>query len=110
VRKYRFTIPAVLGLCLVGLAGHPPEADAAAEAAQVPAPAPGVARVWFLRPSDYLHIAGADPVVYANGMPIGDIPANIDFYRDFPAGTYRFDTAGEFPERFGAGTKGWSTG
>jgi hypothetical protein len=28
--------------------------------------------------------------VYSNGAPIADIPANADFYRDFPAGTYRF--------------------
>jgi hypothetical protein len=90
MRKYRFTIPLLFGLCLVALAGRPPQANAAAAVMQIPALAPGMARVWFLRPSEYLYIAGADPTVYANGAPVGDLRANTEFSRDFPAGTYRF--------------------
>jgi hypothetical protein len=88
--KYPFTLPLLLGLGLVALAGHPPQAAAAAAVMQVPALAPGMARVWFLRPSEYSSIVGADPVVYANRAPVGDSRADTDFFRDFPAGAYRF--------------------
>jgi hypothetical protein len=35
-------------------------------------------------------LAGADPIVYANGAPVGRLTAGSAFYRDFPAGTYSF--------------------
>jgi hypothetical protein len=63
---------------------------AAAEEAQPPTIAPGMARVWFLRPSGAPLNNGAAPVIFANGAAVGDIPPNSDFFRDFPAGAYRF--------------------
>jgi len=32
----------------------------------------------------------AAPTIYANGVPIGTIPADSDFYDDFAPGSYRF--------------------
>jgi len=54
--------------------------------------APGMARVWFLRPAGSINgnVWAATPMISANGAPIGDIPAGSDFYRDFQPGTYSF--------------------
>src|ERR1700731_1805055 len=87
MRSYRLLFPMLLGL--VALAGSIPAAMAADM--PVPAPNPGAARVWFLRPTGANSNAlGAAPIVYANGTPVADIPANAAFYRDFAPGTYRF--------------------
>jgi hypothetical protein len=82
----------LLGLCLVALASLAPEAQAAAAKAQIPPLVPGMARVWFLRPAGSLNgnVWAAAPVIYANGAPVGNIPAGTDFYRDFRPGTYSF--------------------
>jgi hypothetical protein len=92
MRRYRLVRPALLGLCLVALASLAPEAQAAAAKAQIPPLAPGMARVWFLRPAGSLNgnVWAAAPVIYANGTRVGDIPAGTDFYRDFRPGTYSF--------------------
>jgi hypothetical protein len=62
--------------------------------AQIPAIAPGTARVWFFRgwdsPSGQGFVYGAAPTIYANGAPIGEIPTGTDFFRDFPPGAYSF--------------------
>jgi hypothetical protein len=60
--------------------------------AQAPPLEAGMARVWFLRPpgSHFDIVGAADPIVYANGAPIGQIASNTDFFRDFTPGTYRF--------------------
>jgi hypothetical protein len=52
MRRYRPVMPALLGLSLVMRADLAPEAVAAAAEAQTPASAPGMARVWFLRPAE----------------------------------------------------------
>jgi hypothetical protein len=87
MRRNRLMPSALLGLSLVVLAEHAPKA-AAAEA-QI---APGMARVWFLRPagSSNGNVWAAAPMIYANGAAIGDIPAGTEFYRDFRPGTYSF--------------------
>ena len=87
MRKYRLLIPMLLGLA--ALTGSITAAMAAD--IQVPAPSSGAARVWFLRPAGANSNAlGAAPMVYANGTPVADIPANAAFYRDFAPGAYRF--------------------
>jgi hypothetical protein len=88
MRRYRVLTFALLNLFLVTLASLAPQA---AEA-QTPALAPGMARVWFLRSEGSFNgnVWAAEPVVYANGAPVGDIPAGTEFYRDFRPGTYRF--------------------
>ena len=89
MRRYRLLFPMLLGLGLVALAGSIPAAMAAD--IQVPPPNPGTARVWFLRPAGANSNAlGAAPMIYANGTPVADIPANAAFYRDFAPGAYRF--------------------
>jgi hypothetical protein len=83
---------ALLGLSVVAFAELVPEADATAAEAQTATIAPGMARVWFLRPAGSLNgnVGAAAPMIYANGAPIGDIPAGSEFYRDFRPGTYSF--------------------
>ena len=89
MRKYRLLTPMVLGFA--ALAGAVPAARAAPDTAQVAAQSSGTARVWFLRPAGSNSYAyGASPMIYANGTPVADIPANTGFYRDFAPGTYRF--------------------
>jgi hypothetical protein len=60
--------------------------------AQLPAPADGMARVWFLRelqPGMPPYV----PTIYANGTPLAGPAQGSAFYRDFPAGNYIFDVA-----------------
>jgi hypothetical protein len=92
MRRYHFITPALLGLSLVVLADFPPQAAATAAELQTPAIAPGMGRVWFLRPAGSTNgnVWAAAPMIYANGAPIGDIPAGTEFYRDFRPGTYSF--------------------
>jgi hypothetical protein len=83
----------LLGLCLVVLAELLAQRTAAAAGeAQTAAVAPGMARVWFLRPAGSLNgnVWAAEPMIYANGAAIGDIPAGTEFYRDFRPETYSF--------------------
>lgn len=74
---------------LAGCAGPP---TASPEAAAAPPPAPGMARVWFLRQADPAggNVFAADPMVSANGAPLGQIRQGTAFFHDFPAGSYRF--------------------
>lgn len=52
---------------------------------------PGSARVWFLRTAACCgDSTGASPMIYADRQPIAAIGESSEFYRDFPAGTYRF--------------------
>jgi hypothetical protein len=50
---------------------------------------PGTARVWFMHTNDPQEQAG-DPIIYANGNPLGRSIPGVAFYRDFPPGTYAF--------------------
>lgn len=92
MRKYRLLTPALFGLSLAAFANLVPEAVAAPTEPQNVAIPPGMARVWFLRPAGSLNgnVWAAAPMIYANGAPVGDIPAGSEFYRDFGPGTYSF--------------------
>jgi hypothetical protein len=81
----------VFALCLAGLGLASPQAIAAPDA-QSASGSSATARVWFLRPLDAISgdVMGAAPEVYANGAPLTALPAGTKFYRDLPAGTYRF--------------------
>ena len=76
----------LLVLCL--WAASFPISDAEAE----PAANPGLARVWFLWPSDSPtgYDNGAAPTIYANETPLGAIRGGSKFFRDFAPGAYRF--------------------
>jgi hypothetical protein len=89
MRKPRLIAPMLLGLALVALPALLPDAYAALP--EVQSPAPGMARVWFLRTSGLTDgTAGADPMLFADGTALGTLPAGSEFFHDFPAGTYRF--------------------
>jgi hypothetical protein len=92
--KYSLAVGLLLVVGLVTVADCAPEATVASSQTQVPAPAPGTARVWFLRawdaPSGQTYVYAAAPVIFANGAPIGDLRVGTSFVRDFAPGTYTF--------------------
>ena len=84
---------------LVVVAGTP-SVMAAPSGGVAAAPSPGMGRVWFLRPeSATIGAYGASPMIYADGAPIGTLPVNSAFDRDFPAGAHQFTV-----ERYGIPT------
>jgi hypothetical protein len=96
--KHRFgTAALVVGFLVAGVGigvgdvNLLPQAAAATEP-QIPATAPGIARVCFLRPGDSANgnVYAAAPIIYANGETVGDIPTGTDFCGDFSPGAYRF--------------------
>ena len=89
MQKSRLIAPLLLGLGLIALPGLLPEAHAALP--EVHSPAPGMARVWFLRTSGLTgDMAGAAPMLFADGTALDALPAGSEFFHDFPAGTYWF--------------------
>ena len=83
---------ALAGVCLQALtvlASGPAFAAIIPQSQPVPA---DQARVWFLRSAGSVNgnVWAAEPEIYANGAPVGNIPVGSDFYRDFRPGTYRF--------------------
>src|SRR5262249_46224149 len=94
MQRYHLAVPILLGLCLVALCDCTPAAIATTAEAQIPAIAPGTARVWFFRgwdaPSGQGFVYGATPIIFANGKPVGNIPTGTDFFHDFPPGSYNF--------------------
>ena len=74
MRKSRLIAPMLLGVGLIALPALLPEAKAALP--QMQSPAPGMARVWFLRTSGLTDSnAGAAPMLFANGTPLAALPA-----------------------------------
>lgn len=80
------------GLFLLAFAGCAPQMTMTAANAPTPALEPGAARVWVLRQSDPINgnVEAANPMVFANGAPVGRSAAGAVFYHDFAPGTYRF--------------------
>ncbi len=74
------------------LAGCSPQANVATSPAQPQAVEPGMARVWFFRQSDPTggNVYSAEPIIYANGAPVGQIAQGTAFFHNFPPGKYRF--------------------
>ena len=87
--RERLTAAIWLGLVIVMLESCAPQPTAAPS---VPAVAPGMARVWFFRQMDPTggNVYAADPIVYANGAPVGEVKQGTAFFHDFPPGKYRF--------------------
>jgi hypothetical protein len=92
--KCALPVAVLLAACLSVLADCTPQAKVTASQVQIPAIAPGSARVWFLRgwdaPSGQTYVYAATPSVYANGASVGDLPIGSSFFRDFSPGTYTF--------------------
>lgn len=85
------SIPVFLSLCFVALAACASQVPTSQS--QAPPIKPGMARVWFYRPSltpQFGAVQAFDPMIFANEAPIAAIGAGTDFYRDFAPGTYRF--------------------
>ena len=79
-------------LGLLALAGCTAQPRVATSQAQLPPVEPGMARVWFFRQSDPTggNVYAADPIVYANGAPVGEIRQGTAFFHNFSPGKYRF--------------------
>lgn len=92
--RYGLAVGFLLAISLVTMANCAPEARVTSREAQIPALAPGMARVWFLRawdaPSGQTFVHAAAPAVYVNGTPIGNLRVGTSFFRDFTPGTYTF--------------------
>jgi len=91
IMKYHRIRLALLGVCLLApVACAPPPGDVPRSQAQIPALAPGMARVWLLRDNDPEEAEAGTPIIYANGQPIARSEPGAASYRDLPPGTYRF--------------------
>ena len=88
IRKHHLIALALLGLNL-SLLPSCTASTGVQSYAPVAAPAPGLARVWFLRTKDPQEQFG-DPIIYANGNQVGRSVPGIAFYHDFPPGAYAF--------------------
>jgi hypothetical protein len=92
--RYGLAVGLLLAIGLVTVANCSPEATVTASQAKIPALAPGMARVWFLRgwdaPSGQNYVFAAEPAVYVNGAPVGSLRVGTSFFRDFTPGTYTF--------------------
>jgi hypothetical protein len=89
VAKDQFVALALLGLSLSLLPSCSPSTGIQSYA-PIAAPAPGMARVWFLRTNSPQEAGAGDPIIYANGNAVGRSVPGIAFYHDFPPGTYAF--------------------
>ena len=89
IAKSRLTAPIFLVLWLLAPSACAPPGDAPRSQAQIPAIAPGMARVWLMRDNDPQEAFGA-PIIYANGQPIARSEPGAASYRDLPPGNYRF--------------------
>lgn len=80
-----------MGLVLLALTGCANPTQSTTGQAQVPALAPGMARVWVLRQADppQGNIEGARPMVFANGAPLAESKEGTAYFHDFPPGTYK---------------------
>ena len=88
-RKYSITAPILLGFCLLGFPACAPQPGESFSHAQIPAIAPGMARVWFMRDTDPQEQQG-EPIVHINGQAVGRSEPGTAFFRDLPPGSYHF--------------------
>jgi hypothetical protein len=89
ITKYHLIAPILLGFCLLVPSACAPPGATPSSQAQIPAIAPGMARVWLMRDNDPEEAFGT-PIIYANGQPIARSEPGAASYRDMPPGTYRF--------------------
>ena len=82
IMKYHRIRLALLGVCLLApVACAPPPGDVPRSQAQIPALAPGMARVWLLRDNDPEEAEAGTPIIYANGQPIARSEPGAASYR-----------------------------
>ena len=92
MKSRRLIWPGLAALGLLVLAGCSPQANVATSQVPLPPVEPGMARVWFFRQSDPTggNVYAAEPIIYANGAPVGQIAQGTAFFHNFPPGKYRF--------------------
>ncbi len=92
MRNYRNLVSIGICFCLLVLAGCSAPPAESGPPLSAPSLQPGMARVWVLRQPNPPggNVAGADPIVYANGSAIAQSAPGTVFFHDFPPGTYRF--------------------
>ena len=90
--NHRPTAAMWFSLGLLALVGCAPQSQVAASKAQDAPIDPGMARVWFFRQANPSggNVYAANPMIYANRAPVGEIPQGAVFFHDFPPGKYRF--------------------
>jgi len=89
IRKCKLVALSFLAICAFSVSSCAPPGSGLLSYAQVAAPAPGTARVWFVRTSDPQEQFG-DPIIFANGQQLGRAVPGVAFYHDFPPGSYTF--------------------
>ena len=89
IRNYCLIGPALAGFCLLGSPACAPQPGQSISQAQIPAIAPGMARVWFMRDTDPQEQQGT-PIIYVNGQSVGRSEPGTAFFHDFPPGAYGF--------------------
>ena len=89
IGRWKLVVLSLLGLCASLFSSCAPLEGGLQSYAQVAAPAPGTARVWFVRTSDPQEQFG-DPIIFANGQQLGRAVPGVAFYHDFPPGSYTF--------------------
>jgi hypothetical protein len=92
MHRDRLTASKWLSVGLLAVVGCTPQSQVATTQAQAPALEPGMARVWFFRQADPTggNVFGSDPIIYANGTPVGGSKQGTVFFHNFPPGKYRF--------------------
>jgi hypothetical protein len=90
--RYRLMAAIWLGLCILALGSCARQPTVATSQAQIQAVGPGMARVWFFRQADPTggNVYAGAPIIYANGVPVGELPQGTVFFHDFPPGKHRF--------------------
>ena len=89
IRKHHLLALAFLGFFVSPLLSCAPPGSGLQTYAQVAPQPPGTARVWFMRTRSPQEQEG-DPMIYANGNPVGRSVGGVAFYHDYPPGTYAF--------------------
>ena len=98
IRKCKLVALSLLGLCAFLFSSCAPPGSGLQSYAQVAAPAPGTARVWFVRTSDPQEFG--DPIIFANGQQLGGAMPGVALYHDFGHGTYTLHRAKLRPNRW----------
>jgi len=70
IGRWKLVVLSLLGLCASLFSSCAPPGSGLQSDAQIAAPAPGTARVWFVRTSDPQE-QFLDPIIFANGQQLG---------------------------------------
>ena len=83
IRKCKLVALSFLAICAFSVSSCAPPGSGLQSYAQVAAPAPGTARVWFVRTSDPQEFG--DPIIFANDQQLGGAMPGVALYNDFRA-------------------------